>query len=210
MSTRETILTELKRRGHARACDLAETLDLTPMAVRQHLYQMQDEGVVTCCAAPSPGRGRPPKHWELTEKADIYFQDAHRDLSLDLIDSIRTVMGEEALDQLISHRTSKQQQRYAAAMQAAPTLKARLERLAAERVQDGYMAEVQEEEDGGLLLLENHCPICEAAKACSGLCKQELALFQTLIGQDGKVERTEHVLTGGRRCAYRVTAPENA
>ncbi|MCJ9430411.1 helix-turn-helix transcriptional regulator [Kordiimonas marina] len=205
MSTRETILTELKRRGHAQACELAETLDLTPMAVRQHLYQMQDEGMVTCCATPSPGRGRPPKHWQLTEKSDVYFQDAHRDLSLDLIDSIRTVMGQDALDTLIAHRTQKQEARYGNAMKDAHGLKARLEKLAAERVHDGYMAEVQESDDGSLLLLENHCPICEAAKACSGLCKQELMLFQNLIGEDATVERTEHVLKGGRRCAYRIT-----
>ncbi|TNE60641.1 MAG: HTH domain-containing protein [Alphaproteobacteria bacterium] len=205
MNTRETILTELKRRGNARADELAKALSLTAMAVRQHLYQMQEEGVVTCCAEATPGRGRPAKHWELTQKADVYFPDTHRDLSLDIIDSIRATLGEDGLNALIEHRTGKQKARYDTAMNGAHTLRARLDILAAERVREGYMAEVTEAEDGSLLLLENHCPICEAAKACSGLCRQELSLFRDLLADEGMVERTEHALSGGRRCAYRIS-----
>ena len=202
-TTRETILTELKRRGNARADDLAVTLDLTPMAVRQHLYQLQDEGAVVCCTTPS-GRGRPAKHWELTEKADVFFPDTHRELSLDLIDSIRTLMGDAALEQLVGHRTEKQGARYKAELEKATTTEGKLKMLAAERSREGYMAEVQRSEDGDFLLLENHCPVCEAAKACSGICSKELSLFQKLFEGEASVERTEHMLRGARRCAYRV------
>lgn len=202
-TTRETILTELKRRGHARADDLAKTLDLTAMAVRQHLYQLRDEGAVVCCTSPS-GRGRPAKHWELTEKADVYFPDAHRELSLDLIESIRTLMGKEALDKLVAHRTEKQGERYRAAIGDGTPLKAQLQAIAKERSREGYMAEVREAGDGDFLLLENHCPVCEAAKACSGLCHKELSLFQDLMKDKATVEREEHILSGARRCAYRI------
>lgn len=203
-TTREIILTELKKRGQARADDLAGVLGVTPMAVRQHLYQLQDEGAVKCCSVPQ-GRGRPAKLWELTPKADIYFQDAHRDLSLDLIDSMRTVFGDEGLEQLVSHRADRQQARYTDAASDKKTLQARLETLAQERSKEGYMAEVVAEEDGTLLLLENHCPICEAAKACSGLCNKELSMFQNMFSDEANIERIEHLLKGGRRCAYRVT-----
>jgi predicted ArsR family transcriptional regulator len=207
-TTREIILTELKRRGDGRADDLAKTLDLTPMAVRQHLYQLQDEGAVVCCtSAPASGRGRPAKHWELTEKADVYFPDTHRELSLDLIESIRELMGEDALDKLVSHRTERQEKRFQALLEnCSGDLKCKLDIIARERTREGYMAEVQETQDGDLLLLENHCPICEAAKACSGLCRKELQMFRDLVGDDGTVEREEHMLRGARRCAYRVKA----
>ena len=207
-TTRETILTELKRRGGARADDLAETLELTPMAVRQHLYQLQDEGAVVCCAsAPASGRGRPAKHWELTKKADVYFPDTHRELSLDLIESIRELMGEDGLNALVNHRTKRQNRRYQVLMEkCSGSLKCKLDIIASERSREGYMAEVQEAEGGDLLLLENHCPICEAAKACSGLCRKELELFRDLVGDGATVEREEHMLTGARRCAYRIKA----
>ncbi len=203
-TTREIILNELKKRGQARADDLAGVLGVTPMAVRQHLYQLQEEGAVICCSVPQ-GRGRPAKLWELTQKADIYFQDAHRDLSLDLIDSMRTLFGDDGLEKLVSHRTEKQQARYTDAASDKKTLQSRLETLAEERSKEGYMAEVVVQEDGVLLLLENHCPICEAAKACSGLCSKELSMFQNIFSGEAAIERTEHLLKGGRRCAYKVT-----
>lgn len=203
MTTRETILTALKRGGETRADDLAEPLGLTAMAVRQHLYQLQEEGAVSCISKPM-GRGRPAKLWILTPKADIYFQDAHRDLSLDLIDSIRAVMGEEALEQLVEHRADKQLIQYREAVANATDLKEKLSLLAQIRSQEGYMADVAENEDGSLSLIENHCPICEAAKACSGLCSKELSVFKSLLEDDAVVEREEHQLSGARRCSYRI------
>jgi predicted ArsR family transcriptional regulator len=57
--------------------------------------------------------------------------------------------------------------------------------------------------DGSFLLIENHCPICAAATACTGLCARELEVFQRVLGQV-TIERTEHILAGARRCVYRV------
>jgi predicted ArsR family transcriptional regulator len=204
MTTRETILNALKLKGPLRADDLASPLGLTAMAVRQHLYQLQNDGAVDCISV-AQGRGRPAKKWQLTEKANIYFQDAHRDLTLDLISSVRELMGDEALDKLIEHRSDKQLAQYQQATEPANTLEGKLNYLAKARSQEGYMADISTAEDGTLLFVESHCPICEAAKACQGLCAKELDIFQTLFQGLAKVERTEHVLNGGRRCSYRVT-----
>jgi predicted ArsR family transcriptional regulator len=76
--------------------------------------------------------------------------------------------------------------------------------LARQRTAEGYIAEVVREKDGSVVLLEHHCPICTAAQACQGLCRSELELFQAALGDDVKVERTQHRLAGDARCAYRV------
>jgi len=204
MTTRETILTELKKHGETRADDLAQPLKLTPMAVRQHLYQLQAEGVVTCVSKPV-GRGRPAKLWKLTPKSDIYFPDAHRELSLDMLESIRAVMGEDGLNKLVAHRANKQLNRYQEIIKNSPNLNDKLDKLAAERCREGYMAEVAKAEENSFLLLENHCPICEAAKICSGLCAKELSVFSDLLENEATIERYEHLLSGGRRCAYKIT-----
>jgi predicted ArsR family transcriptional regulator len=52
--------------------------------------------------------------------------------------------------------------------------------------------------------VENHCPICAAARACQGFCRSELALFEMLLAP-ARVVRVEHLLEGARRCAYRIT-----
>src|ERR1700694_5574969 len=82
----------------------------------------------------------------------------------------------------------------------------RLEALAALRTRECYMAEVKEEPGGALLLIENHCPICVAARSCTNLCAGELQVFRQVLGGDVHVERIDHILAGARRCAYRVKA----
>ena len=67
------------------------------------------------------------------------------------------------------------------------------------------MAEWRTEDDGTLTLVENHCPVCAAATACRTLCRSELAIFRDVLGDGARVERTDHILAGARRCAYRVT-----
>jgi predicted ArsR family transcriptional regulator len=68
------------------------------------------------------------------------------------------------------------------------------------------MAEVQQTANEDFLLIENHCPICRAAQACTGLCDSELKVFRKALGKDTKVERIEHLLSGERRCVYRIQA----
>ncbi len=51
------------------------------------------------------------------------------------------------------------------------------------------MAEIAENEDGSFYFIEKHCPICEAAKACTNICKMELEMFREVIGNNVEVER---------------------
>jgi predicted ArsR family transcriptional regulator len=68
------------------------------------------------------------------------------------------------------------------------------------------MADVKRDpETGDWLFVENHCPICTAARLCTGLCREELALFNRVLGSDVHVERVSHIIAGANRCAYRVT-----
>jgi predicted ArsR family transcriptional regulator len=66
------------------------------------------------------------------------------------------------------------------------------------------MASVAKDTRGSFLFVENHCPICAAAAACQGLCRSELAIFRAVLGAEITVERTDHILAGARRCAYRI------
>ena len=150
------------------------------------------------------GVGRPRRSWSLTAKADARFPDTHSALTLELLAAVAAEFGEAGLDRLIARRERDSLDAYGAAMGGLTDLRGRLRRLAGLRRAEGYMAEVSEDEEG-LLLIENHCPICAAASACQGLCRSELAIFQAMLGEDCRVERIDHILAGARRCAYRVT-----
>ncbi|MDW3206253.1 MAG: metalloregulator ArsR/SmtB family transcription factor [Alphaproteobacteria bacterium] len=206
--TRRDIMNRLKSGGCSDATALAEGLGVTPMAIRQHLYDLQAEGLVESRTEPRPV-GRPAKLWYLTEAADRYFPDAHAELAVGLIDAIRASMGDDALDALVRERSRSQTELYRSAMEDAPDLRSKLDALAEIRSREGYMAGVEEADDG-LVFVENHCPICAAAKACTGLCAMELQVFSEALGPDYAVERTDHILAGARRCAYHVRPRETA
>jgi predicted ArsR family transcriptional regulator len=201
--TRRAILKLLKLEGAMDALALASRLNVTGMAVRQHLYALQEEQLVTYQEESRP-MGRPAKLWQLTSAANNLFPERYAELTLSLLDSMKEAFGEEGLNRLLEIRTRQQIADYGEELPSDATLEQRLETLAAKRTDEGYMAEIQSLEDGSFLLIENHCPICAAATACTGLCRQELDVFQTVLGQDTVIERTEHIIAGERRCVYQV------
>ena len=203
-ASKRTLLDLLKRRGPSDAGDLAKLLGVTAMAVRQHLYGLEADGLVSFTAAPATGgRGRPSKLWQVERPADALFPDAHADLSVELIANIKEVFGARGLDKLIAKRTAHQIALYRAALSSATSLKDKVKRLARLRSEAGYMAEMSVDGEG-FVLIENHCPVCRAAVACTGLCRQELDVFRAALGRGITIQRTEHILTGARRCAYRI------
>jgi predicted ArsR family transcriptional regulator len=114
------------------------------------------------------------------------------------------VLGEESLDRLISAREEETLANYQSEMEGASGMEERVRRLAAIRDREGYMCELKKD-SGGYLLIENHCPVCAAASACQGFCHSELSIFKRVLGDEADITREEHIVSGARRCAYRIT-----
>jgi predicted ArsR family transcriptional regulator len=204
----ERILFLLKTRAPLSAADLARDLGITPMGVRQHLMKLEADGLVIF-ADERRTVGRPKRLWRLTEAAEARFPDTHAQVAVELIGGIDRLFGAEGLDRLIGLRETEMLARYRKELESAGTLRQRLTKLARLRDSEGYMAEVESEGRGRYLLVENHCPICAAARACQGFCRSELSIFQALLA-GCTVERTDHILAGARRCAYRITVDRPA
>lgn len=202
---RAAVLEILKTKGPISADDAAEKLGITAMAVRQHLYALADAGEAAFTLEARP-RGRPSKLWTATEAADVHFADSHMALATDLIGQVKKAFGEDGLDRLLKMRNAELEKTYRAKTDKAHSLKAKLDALAKIRNGEGYMAEVRRDpQTGDWLFTENHCPICAAARLCTGLCREELKLFHRVLGDDVKIERVSYILDGAGRCAYRVS-----
>lgn len=202
---RRRLLELLKRRGPAAPTELARALAITTSAVRQHLDELERHGLVEREPRAPRGRGRPGSAWRLSAVAHDLFPDRHADLTVELIDGVRRTFGNEGLDRLIELRRRNQVRAYRRVLppREAP-LGERVEALAHQRTAEGYMAEVVQDDDGSYLLIEHHCPICDAAAACTGLCRAELQVFRAALGREVVVEREQHLLAGDARCVYRV------
>lgn len=200
---RRAVIQILKADGAMTAQAISQHLGVTAMAVRQHLYELADRGLVDF-EERKQGAGRPSKHWRLTPAADKFFPDGHADLAVGLIHTVRAAFGEEGIQRLINVRTRTQEKSYARALENCHDVVEKLEALANARTDEGYMAEVSAQPDGSYVFLERHCPICAAAQACTGLCASELDVFRSVLGPDVQIDRTDHILAGAPRCAYRV------
>ena len=201
--TRRAIVHRLKMEGPQTSSQLAERLGVTAMAVRQHLYALTAEKLVIVEERPVP-IGRPAKYWRLSPEANRLFPDAYAELNVSLLAAMEDAFGEKGLKRVLESRCARQQAAYDRRISPSGSLKQKLHQLARVRTEEGYMAEVKPGGDGNFLFIENHCPICAAATACQGFCVAELQLFRKVLGPNVQIEREEHIISGARRCAYRV------
>jgi len=199
------LIDHLKRVDGATVAELGLELEITGPAVRQQLDELSASGLVAASApVAGGGRGRPSARWSLTTEANDLFPDRNGDLAVDLIESIREVMGDDALDALVTARSRRQRKTYQAELGETP-VELKVQGLARIRNDEGYLAEVTDNDDGSFSLTEHHCPICVAAATCQALCRDELETFQSLFSGQATVERTQHLLSGDQRCSYRIT-----
>jgi len=206
---RRKLLELIKSGGPQTATELAERLGVTPVAVRQHLQALGREGLLVYVEERRPV-GRPARRWSLSEAAHPFFPDSHREFAVGLIEAIDGAFGGEGLQRLVEERVRQQIRRYRRRMPGRDTpLEERLAALASLRNEEGYMVEWFADGEDCWILAENHCPICAAAKVCGGLCAGEPALFQTILGPDVEVRRTEHLLEDSHRCVYQIVTRES-
>ncbi|EOX4803135.1 helix-turn-helix transcriptional regulator [Vibrio alginolyticus] len=202
MKTVDRILQIVKRDGSVTAKQLSSELGMTTMGARQHLQSLEDDGILSIHDVKVKV-GRPARHWSLTQKGHEQFADRHGELTIQFIEAVEHIFGKDGLEKVTSEREKLTLQSYRQHLEQCDSLQSKLETLVTLREQEGYMAELEKDENG-FILIENHCPICKAATRCPSLCQSELSVFQSLLGRDTKVERTEHIISGQRRCVYRL------
>ncbi|UKB85737.1 transcriptional regulator [Chryseobacterium sp. MEBOG06] len=199
----DRILMFLKMRGEATSLLISAELSITKEGARKHLLNLAEEGFIQP-SVKSEGVGRPTTYYTLTEKGLAQFPDTHAEVTVEILKSVKKLLGENALELLITDREKNTHERYEKALSRTKSLEQRLEVLTEVRSKEGYMAEWKKEGEE-YFLIENHCPICAAATECQGFCRAELSNFQSLIGKEYRVERVDHIISGGQRCVYKIS-----
>ncbi len=205
--TRQQILSLLKSRGPMSAAALAGHLDISEVAVRQHLKKLNGDRLADFRESRT-GVGRPARIWSLTSRGNGEFPDSHGQLSATLLRCTRSVFGASGLKDLIAAERRETTSRYLSCMDDGCSTEERLAILAEQRTADGFMAEWSNDGEGRYRYTENHCSISTAARACDMLCDSELTMFREILGPHVDIVRTSHLLSGAGRCSYAITALE--
>ncbi len=206
VESQDDVLVFLKRRDEATTIEIAQHLGVTVQAARERLGRLAARGVLGF-EDRRAGVGRPQRQWRLAEASAAQFPDRHGQLAVELVEAIHEELGEAALDRVIDRRSMRQLAAYRRALAPERTLEAKLTALARLRSEEGYMARAERCGDA-FVLIEDHCPICAVARTCQGFCRSELEIFRLVLGSACRVERTDHLIAGARRCAYRVEPSE--
>ena len=206
-STRDALLSLLLERGDAAAADMAQALDLSVQAIRRHLRSLAEEGLAESSTAVS-GPGRPSNLWRITERGRERFPDGSRRFALGLLESMRAILPEETLKQLLNQQAEEKAEQYRRKL-GDGSLQQRLEHLTHLRRDEGYFTSCSPEDDGcSWLLQEVHCSVQRIAEEFPVVCDQELLLIRSSV-PDCRVERVHWRLEGGHACGFRITPIEN-
>jgi predicted ArsR family transcriptional regulator len=201
-STRMEVLELLRRKGHASAEAIASDLGVTPNAVRQHLTNLERDGFVI--SHPERGaRGRPALLFSLTERADSVFPKRYGQLASMVLQEVRDMGGEEALDAIFERVAA----RHAKAIEGdldGLTFDQKLTRVVAWIGRAGTLAEQTETQEGVKVTIHN-CPFRNTAMKFPQVCTITPHLLSQLLGT--AVSQADSIHRRDPYCSFVVQRP---
>ena len=212
-STKQDILQYLLKGGQGTALELAESLDISPQAIRRHLKDLEGEGLIQYQSVQA-GMGRPQHIYELTSQGRDRFPNRYRDFAVSFLDTLAETVGREQVITILRKQWQRKATEYRRLV-GAGSLQERVTKLMELRRAEGYMAEcypVESVEVGicdrpGLgdrfVLMEHNCAISNVAETFPSVCGNELEMFAGVL-PDCTVERTHWIINGEHRCGYLI------
>lgn len=201
-SPRRDILYYLKQYGPATVADLASCLQITGEAVRQHLLQLTQDRYIQRQSdrTPASGAGRPSLYYSLTVEGDHLFPKSYDGLTVELIDTVASELGEESLKQVLSSMTESRVQQWEFRLRGL-NLHERVDALKDIYMENDSFIEVDQNGDE-LLLIERNCPFANVAMERPALCSVTVNVLTRLLGLH--VVRKETFQNGDGRCVFSI------
>lgn len=210
-STKQDILQHLLKQGQATAQQLADTLDVTPQAIRRHLKDLEGEGLIVHQQVQT-GMGRPQHVYELSREGRDRFSADYGEFAVSFLDTLTQTLGQEQASSVLRKHWERKALEYRQRL-GNGSLRDRVANLVELRQAEGYMAEwypleESDSESGSksqFMLAEHNCAISHVASSFPSVCDHELEMFAAAL-QDCIVERTHWIINGEHRCGYLIKA----
>lgn len=200
---RSSILAFLKQRDGGLVADVATFLDISYEGARQHLTQLEKEGLIKkrVVRPERASAGRPVARYRVSAKGEQQLPKQYDELTTALLDALAERLGPAALTQVLAAITDKRVADWAPRLEGK-SLAERVKALEAVYGEgDPYMS-AEFTPDGGIRLTERNCPFLNVASRRPVLCSVTVCTLQRLLGF--KVVREERFQSGHGRCVFRV------
>jgi len=206
-STRDQLLTLLKKSEGLTADQLARRLGITAMAVRKHLTALERDGLITT-SLQRRKIGRPARLYRLSERADTLFPQHYDSMLSEVLHDLEALDGPEKVELVLQRRVQRLGEQLADRLEQTPTLRDRVRYLAETLDALGYCTSWEQLDSQTFRLCQYHCPIRRVAAEFPATCEAEAELYRILLR--AQVERQCHLATGDACCSYLIRASEIA
>jgi len=197
---RGEVLLELKRAQPLTAKQLAETLGVSPNAVRHHLKELEAESLIVY-GREQRGVGAPTFAYRLSAAGEALFPRAYEATLTQLLERMAEKAGRGAAVELFEDHYRELTRRVLAELGGAPAPE-RVALVARLMNEQGYMADWQEAA-GQFRLAEHNCAIRAVAERFPEVCAAEERFLRDVLG--AAVERRTHIASGCNACEYAIT-----
>ncbi|HUC59981.1 MAG TPA: metalloregulator ArsR/SmtB family transcription factor [Streptosporangiaceae bacterium] len=203
--TRARIARLILENGPVSAVALGTTLGLTPAAVRRHLDQLLEGGMIesrTARVYGNRGRGRPARVFAITDAGRSAFEHTYDDLATSALRFLAERAGDDAVTEFARRQVAELERKYQPVVDAAPP-GGKVRALADALSADGYAASANAVRTGEQLC-QHHCPVAHVAAEYPQLCEAETEAFGRLL--DTPVQRLATIARGDGVCTTHITA----
>jgi DeoR family suf operon transcriptional repressor len=195
---RSDLLVALRKEQPLTAGELGMRFGLTANALRRHLKELEDAGVVLF-RREVRGVGGPVYAYSLTEKGEQLFPRSYANPLADALDIVRAEQGPEGVVRIFRRRweaIADEAKPVLASLPLAERARALVDMLSA----NGYMAEFESASPNDAVIREHNCAVREIALRFPEVCTAEAAFIEEFLGTS--VSRQSHMMHGCKSCEY--------
>lgn len=199
------ILASLKRSDGMPISELSRELGKSYMGIKQHCLKLTEMGYLEEWRIPRAKKevGRPEKMYRLTKKCDPLFPQAGSDLSISVLEGVRTVYGESAPEKLLFHHFQQLLERWQPKVRAGKSMVEKATRLADLRDKDGWFSRCHYDPGTGFRIEEFHSPLTAIYEIYPSAVRMEIQMMEKVLGT--RIVRTEAPTGKGRkRVVYEI------
>lgn len=184
--TRRQVMHLLLTLGPVTASSLGDHLGLSAAGVRRHLDILVEDGLTETVQRRPRGqsRGRPAKHFRLTDRGRANFGHSYDSLAADALNALREAGGPDAVREFARQRVLRILDRITPASSLDDvdneTVERTAEQLAEALNAHGYVSTVRPSESG-IQVCQHHCPIAHVAAEHPELCEAEHEVITSLL-----------------------------
>ena len=202
---RGEILIELKKTQPIAAKELSERFGVSANAVRRHLLELENEGLVEH-AREQRGAGAPTFAFRLSDSGQALFPNQYESTLRRLLAHVVEREGRDAAADLLGQQYQELKRQLGSDLGDLTPVD-RLQAVAGVMQGAGFMAELSHA-DGEPRLTIHNCAIHAAAECLPEVCDAELDFLRDVV--DAPLERSSHIIDGCNACEYALRVDADA